>query len=155
MCGAFSFPTIKEADMNKKFWTGFAVVFVAMEIMMFLIHGVILGSTYQATRSVWRPDMMSLMWIYHVLAVIGAFFFTFVFSKGYEGKGVMEGARYGLYMGIWMSSGMAYGSYAMINIPYSLALQWFIYGVIEYIIYGVMLALVYGKQATVTPAPKA
>jgi hypothetical protein len=141
--------------MDKKFWTGFVVVFVAMEIMMFLIHGVILGSAYQATKSVWRPDMMSLMWIYHVLAVIGAFFFTFVFSKGYEGKGVMEGARYGLYMGIWMSSGMAYGSYAMINIPYSLALQWFIYGVIEYIIYGVMLALVYGKQATATPAPKA
>jgi hypothetical protein len=54
-----------------------------------------------------------------------------------------------------MSSGMAYGSFAMINIPYSLALQWFIYGVIAYIIYGVVLALVYGKQATVTPAPKA
>jgi hypothetical protein len=137
--------------MNKKFWTGFVVVFVAMEIMMFLIHGLILGLAYQATKSVWRPDMMSLMWIYHVLAVIGAFFFTFVFSKGYEGKGVMEGVRYGLYIGIWMSSGMAYGSYAMINIPYSLALQWFIYGIIEYVIYGVLLAYVYGKQATVTP----
>jgi len=141
--------------MGKKFWIGFVAVFVAMEIMMFLVHGVILRSTYQATQSVWRPDMMSLMWIYHVLAVIGAFFFTFVFSKGYEGRGALEGARYGLYIGIWMSSGMAYGSYAMINIPYSLALQWFIYGVIEFIIYGVLLALVYGRQATVTPVPKA
>jgi hypothetical protein len=141
--------------MNKKFWTGFVVVFVAMEIMMFLVHGVLLKSAYEATQGVWRPDMMSLMWIYHVLAVIGAFFFTFVYSKGYEGKGVAEGARYGLYIGIWMSSGMAYGSYAMINIPYSLALQWFIYGVIQYIIYGVVLAMVYGKQAATTPVPKA
>ena len=141
--------------MNKKFWTGFVVVFVAMEIMMILIHGVLLKSAYEATQAVWRPDMMSLMWIYHVLAVIGAFFLTFIFSKGYEGKGVMEGVRYGLYIGIWMSSGMAYGSYAMINIPYSLALQWFLYGVIEYIVYGVALALVYGKQATVTPVQKA
>lgn len=141
--------------MNKKFWTGFVVVFVAMEILMFLIHGVILKSAYEATQSIWRPDMMSLMWIYHVLAIIGAFFFTFVFSKGYEGKGTSEGVRYGLYIGIWMSSGMAYGSYAMINIPYSLALQWFLYGVIEYIIYGILLAMVYGKQATATPAPKA
>jgi uncharacterized membrane protein len=49
-----------------------------------------------------------------------------------------------------MASGMAYGSYAMINMPYSLALQWFIYGVIEYVIYGIILAVVYGKQATVT-----
>lgn len=141
--------------MSKKFWTGFVVVFVAMEIMMFLIHGVLLSSAYQASQSVWRPDMMSLMWIYHVLAIIGAFFFTFIFSKGYEGKGMAEGVRYGLYIGIWMSTGMAYGSYAMINIPYSLALQWFIYGVVEYVIYGVLLALVFGKQATVTPVPKA
>ncbi|HCV42506.1 MAG TPA: hypothetical protein DGH68_03410 [Bacteroidetes bacterium] len=153
--GAFIFPTIKEFDMNKKFWTGFVVVFVLMEIMMFLIHGMILSSAYQATQALWRPDMMSLMWIYHVLAIIGAFFFTLVFSKGYEGKGVMEGVRYGLYIGIWMSAGMAYGSYAMINIPYSLALQWFLYGMIEYIVYGVALAMVYGKQATVTPAAKA
>ncbi|MEK9136709.1 MAG: hypothetical protein AAB393_06260, partial [Bacteroidota bacterium] len=103
--------------MSKKFWTGFVAVFVVMEILMYLIHGVILASTYQETKDVWRPDMESYMWVYHVLAVVGAFFFTFIFSKGYEGKGVMEGVRYGLYIGIWMSSGMAYGSYSMINIP--------------------------------------
>jgi hypothetical protein len=140
--------------MNKKFWIGFVVVFVAMEIMMFLIHGVLLSSAYEATKSVWRPDMMSLMWVYHVLALIGAFFFTFIFSKGYEGKGIGEGVRYGLYIGIWMASGMAYGSYAMINIPYSMALQWFIYGVIEYVIYGILVAAVYGKQAA-APKPAA
>ena len=141
--------------MNKKFWTGFVVVFVAMEVMMFLIHGVILKSAYEATQSIWRPDMMSLTWVYHVLAIIGAFFFTFVFSRGYEGKGMAEGVRYGLYIGIWMASGMAYGSYAMINIPYPLALQWFIYGIIEYVVYGIILAAIFGKQASVTPVPKA
>lgn len=78
--------------------------------------------------------------------VVGAFFFSFIFSKGYEGKGILEGVRYGLYIGIWMSIGMAYGTYAMIAIPDSLALQWFIYGVIEYVIYGILLALVFGKK---------
>jgi hypothetical protein len=52
-----------------------------------------------------------------------------------------------------MSIGMAYGTYAMIDIPYSLALQWFIYGVISYIIYGIVLALVFGSKAK-APAPK-
>jgi hypothetical protein len=60
----------------------------------------------------------------------------------------MEGVRYGLYIGIWMSIGMAYGTYAMIAIPYSLALQWFIYGIIQYVIYGVLLSLVFGKKET-------
>jgi hypothetical protein len=42
-----------------------------------------------------------------------------------------------------MSIGMAYGTYAMIAIPYSLALTWFIGGIIEYIIFGIALALVF------------
>jgi hypothetical protein len=134
------------AAMNKKLWMGVIGVFIAGEILMFLIHGVILDSAYRSVQGVWRADMESLMWIYHVLAIIGAFFFTFIFSKGYEGKGVAEGVRYGLYIGIWMSLGMAYGSYAMIDIPYSLALQWFIYGVVEYIILGIVVAWIYGMK---------
>jgi hypothetical protein len=48
---------------------------------------------------------------------------------------------------------MAYGTYAMIEIPYSLALQWFIYGIIEYMIAGAVLAMVYkGTIPKPTPA---
>jgi hypothetical protein len=36
-------------------------------------------------------------------------------------------------------------------IPYSMALQWFLYGLVEYLLCGMVVALVYGKQATVTP----
>jgi hypothetical protein len=90
--------------------------------------------------------MQSKAWIYYVIMIIGSFFFSFIFSRGYEGKGIMEGVRYGLYIGIWMSIGTAYGTYAMIAIPYSLALQWFVYGVAEYVIYGVLLALVFRKK---------
>ena len=90
--------------------------------------------------------MMQMMWVLHIVKVVVAFLVTFIFSKGYEGKGIMEGLRYGLYIGALMSIGMAYGTYAMIAIPYSLALQWFIYGVIEYTIVGVALALVFGKK---------
>lgn len=136
--------------MNKKVWVGFVVVFVLMEIVGFVINGLILASTYESLQSLWRPDMADYMWVFHVMMVIGAFFFTFVFSKGYEGKGIAEGLRYGLYIGVWLSVGMAYGTYSMIAIPYSLALQWFIYGVIEYLIYGAALAMVFGKTATVT-----
>jgi hypothetical protein len=132
----------------KKVLIGFVVVFVAMIVMSFIVDGLILGSTYESLKSLWRPDMQSKMWIYYIIMIVGAFFFSFIFSKGYEGKGIMEGVRYGLYIGIWMSIGMAYGTYAMIAIPYSLALQWFIYGVIQYVIYGVLLALVFKKKET-------
>jgi hypothetical protein len=133
--------------MNKKFWLGFIAVFVTAEVLNFIINGVLLMPDYKTTQNVWRPDMMSLMWVFHVLTLVGAFFFTFIFSKGYEGKGIMEGIRYGLYIGIWLSIGMAYGTYAMIVIPYSLALKWFLYGIVQYVIMGVVAALVYGKKS--------
>jgi len=133
--------------MNKKVWLGALVVFIVLEILMFLVDGVLLGSTYSSIQGVWRTDMNSKLWIYHVINVFNAFFFTFIFSKGYEKKGIMEGVRYGFYIGVWLSVGMAYGSYAMIAIPYSLALQWFIYGIIEYVIAGVVLAMVFKEKA--------
>ena len=135
-----------ERIMNKRVWLGFIAVFITGEILDFIVHGLLLGPTYQSLQGIFRADMMSKMYIFHIIGLIGAFFFAFIFSKGYEGKGVGEGIRYGVYIGIWMSAGMAYGTYGMIAIPYSLALQWFIYGVVEYLIMGVVLALVYGRK---------
>jgi len=132
--------------MKKKMWLGFVLVFIVFEILDYLIYSVILGSA-MAEVKVWRPDMERLRWVYPVITLVGSFFFSFIFSKGYEGKGIGEGIRYGTYIGIWMSIGMAYGTYAMIDIPYKLTLQWFIIGVIEYIIGGIVLALVFRTKA--------
>lgn len=133
--------------MNKKVWMGFIAVFITMEALSFVEHYLILGAAYEANKALWRSDMNSLMWIYHVLTLVGSFFFTFIFSKGYEGKGMAEGVRYGAYIGIWMSMGMAYGTYAMIPVPYSLTLQWFLYGTVSYIIAGIVVAQVFAMKA--------
>jgi len=132
--------------MNKKVWSGFIAVFIVMEILEFIVNGLILMSTYNSLASLWRPDMMSKLWIYHVIYLITSFMLSFLFSKGYEGKGMGEGLRYGFYMGVLLAIPMAYGSYAMIAIPYSLALTWFVCGMIEYIIAGLVLAWVFGMK---------
>jgi hypothetical protein len=131
--------------MTKKFWLAFVAVFVTAEILDAIIYNVVLGSAF-SSLTVWRADMKSLWWIYLVITLVGSFFFTFIFSKGYEGKGIAEGIRYGLYIGIWLSIGMAYGTYGMVNIPYGLTLEWFILGVLMYIVMGVVASLVYGKK---------
>jgi hypothetical protein len=136
--------------MNKKVWIGSLVVFIVFGIISFIVNGILLKNAYIATQNLWRADMNSLMWIYYVINAVGAFFFTFIFSKGYEKKGIMEGVRYGFYIGVWISIGMAYGTYAMIAIPYAMALQWFIYGIIEYIIAGVALAMVFKEKPQAT-----
>jgi len=134
--------------MNKKVWLGFIATFITVQVLELVVNYVILGPSYEAYKSVWRPDMMSKAWIFSLVLLIGSFFFAFIFSKGFENKGIVEGVRYGIYIGIWLSVGKAYGTYAMIAIPYSLALQWFIYGVLEYVIAGVVLAFIFRQGPT-------
>jgi hypothetical protein len=136
--------------MNKKILLGFIAVFVLLEVLDFIVHGLMLGPTYQSLQSLWRPDMERLMWVMHVVTLAGAFFFTFIFSRGYEGKGIMEGVRFGLYIGIWMGLGFAYGTYSMIAIPYSLAMTWFLSTIVEYVLAGVVVAAIFGKTPMVS-----
>ena len=130
----------------KKVLIGFVIVFVILEVLDIIVHGVILGPVYATMQNVWRPDMMDKMWILHIVKIVVAFLFAFIFSKGYEGKGIWEGVRYGFYVGLMLSIGYAYGSYASFNIPYYIALQWFLYALAEYIISGIALALVFGRN---------
>ncbi len=136
--------------MNKKVLTAFVAVFILMEVLGFIMNGVIMGEAYQSLQNVWRPDMQRLWWVFQVVMLVGAFFFSFIFSKGFEGKGLMEGVRYGLYIGIWMGIGFAYGTYAMVAIPYSMALAWFVYTIVEYVLAGILAAAIFGKTAMVT-----
>lgn len=142
--------------MNKKLWIGFIAVFIGMSVLNFIIHEVILSSTYRSdvVMKFMRPEseMKSMMWIFFVVDAIISFFFTLVFSKGYERKGMMEGVRYGFYMGMIMATPMAYSSYAMLPMPYPLALQWFLYGIAEYIILGIIVAMVFGGKPKEVPA---
>ena len=137
----------------KKVLLGFVVVFVVLVLLDLLVHSVLLAGAYESMQNVWRPDMAQKMWILYIVKLFVAFFFSFIFSKGYENKGIMEGVRYGFYMGLLLAVPYAYGSYASFAIPYSVALQWFIYALIEYIIAGVALALVFRTPAS--PAPTA
>lgn len=135
--------------MNKKLWLGFIAVFVITFALDYLIHNVILSPIYssEALKQIWRPDMESKMWIFPVTGIFFSFFFTLIFSKGYEGKGIVEGVRYGLYVSLMVNIPAAYSTYAMFPFPYSLALQWFLYGTVELIIAGVVLAMIYGMKS--------
>jgi len=138
--------------MDKKFWIGFILVFIVLSILEFLLNTVFLADDFAATAHLWRPEAEMKIWLFYVVYIFISFFFTLIFTKGYEGNGVAEGLRYGLYVGLLMAIPMAYGMYASMPIPYGLALKWFLCGTVEYMLLGVLLALVFGKQALVKKA---
>lgn len=136
----------------KKFWLAFVVVLVLLVLTDMLVHAVILGPTYdsEGVKEAFRSteEMQSKMWVMYIMYIVWAFFFTFIFVKGYENKGIMEGVKFGVYIGLFYTFVNAYGQYVVYPIPYSLALQWFIYGLIQCIIFGIATALIYKPAAT-------
>lgn len=133
--------------MSTRTWLGFVVVFVVMSVLEAVIHVGLLSADYQATTNLWRPMGEMKMYVFYIVYFIVSFFFTLIFSKYYEGRGPMEGLRYGLSVGLMMATPLAHIFYAVMPIPYSLALKWFVFGTMEYVVLGIVLALIFGRVA--------
>ena len=118
-------------------------VFVVSVGLGYVVNGVLLQSTYASIHGVWRPDILSKMWINAVNDFILSFVFVYLFVKGYEGRGILEGVRFGLLMGLVFAIPAAYGTYVIIPIPYYLALEWFLYGMAQTVIIGMVAAAIY------------
>ena len=129
----------------KKLLIAFVAVYVVGQVMGYLIHQVWLMETYASLASVWRPEaeMASKMWIMFVTAATWSFFFCYVFARGYEGKGLAEGARYGAIIGLFFGISNAYDGYVIYPIPYSLALKWFLSGLAYCVVQGIVAAALY------------
>jgi len=134
-----------KALSNKTFWIGWVVVFVVMQIYGYLVHEVGLSETYQSLASVFRPqaEMESMMWMMMVGGVFSLLLFCYIFTWGYEGKGIMEGVRYGALIGVFVSIISAVDSYVIYPLTGELAVIWFVTGVIAFMISGAIFAAIY------------
>jgi hypothetical protein len=138
--------------MNKRFWMAFAACYVVGQGLGFLINGVILADTYKSLSSVWRPEaeMQAKMWIFFLTSLVAIFLFCFIFTKGYENKGIGEGVRYGALMGVLLSVPYAFDSYVVYPITGNLSVMWLVTGLAYWIVLGALLAAIYrpdGKKA--------
>ena len=134
----------------KRFLVASLVVFVAIQAMEALINGVFMKSAYESLSSLWRPDMMSKMWVMYIIAVLVALLFTYIFIKGREGKGVAEGVRFGILIWLFVSVPMNHAMWVLLPIPYPMILRWTLYSLLEMLIAGVIVAMIYKPLA---PAP--
>ncbi len=130
---------------NKTFWIGFVAVFVVMQGLGYVIHEVMMGDTYERLASIFRPEaeMNDMMWMMMVSGTITIFMFCYIFTKGYEGKGVMEGVRFGALIGILMAGPMAIDPHVIYPVPAEVASIWLISGIATLMIAGAVFAAIY------------
>ncbi|MGH8196439.1 MAG: hypothetical protein ACREQ8_18895 [Woeseiaceae bacterium] len=138
--------------INKTFWIGFIVVYIVWQLIGFVVHGIMLEDTYANMWQVFRPEgeMNSMMWMMFLSSALYLLLFCYIFTKGYEGKGVGEGLRYGLLMGLFMAIPMSIDQYVVYPVPSNLAVIWFLSGVISFMIAGAIFAAIYKANAGAT-----
>lgn len=128
----------------KRFVFGCVAVYVVMQVLGYVIHEVFLAETYGSLASVWRPqaEMMAKTWMMFVTGAVWTVLFCYIFTRGYENKGIGEGLRYGLLIGLfWVP--FAYESHVIYPVPMSLAHIWAVVTIVSCIIYGVVFAAIY------------
>ena len=112
-----------------------------------MVHGVLLADTYKSLEGLWRPEteMQALMPLMAVAQILLALIFTFIFTRNYEGTGVGEGLRYGVYAGLLLGAPQV-ASYVWMPVPVSLTVIWVGNVVLWGVLAGIIASLVY-KEA--------
>jgi hypothetical protein len=131
----------------KKLITAAAAVFVALILTELLFHTICLKDIYDSLAGIgpFRPyaDIMGYTWVMIVQGLIYSFFFVFIFARGYEGRGLMEGVRFAIYITLFFNVVMAYMQFVLYAIPYYLVWYWILMGFVQNLIYGILAALIY------------
>ncbi|MEM7651457.1 MAG: hypothetical protein AAF204_05190 [Pseudomonadota bacterium] len=112
----------------------------------YLVHHILLMDLYTQTESLWRPmeameEFFPIMIVRNVLLVV---LIGYIFTRNFEGKGIMEGIRFGLPVGVLLGLVMS-SSYIWMSIPLELALGWASSGLGLGLGLGIVFSLIYKK----------
>lgn len=129
---------------TKRFLISCIVVFAFIFGFEWLFHGKLIHGFYEATPSMWRleSEMQNYCWWLTGGLFLLSVFFCYIFTKGYENKGIGEGVRYGLIMGLFLA-GPAFITYAVQPLPLQLIMAWVGGGLFELAVSGILVAAIY------------
>lgn len=128
--------------MSKRALYAVAAIFVAWAVLDFVIHGVILAGAYASSPELWRPQAGMILWLIYFATLVSAATFVYIYDRWFKEKGVGPAVAYGIVFGIGAGISMGYGSYAVMPLPYSIALGWFLGRVVEAAVGGLLLGLI-------------
>jgi len=140
-------------------WTRFALACVAVYVFYqafgLVVHQYLMMDTYAPLQGVafrTEAEMEGRMGLMFLTSAVWSILFCYIFVRGYEGKGILDGLRYGAIIGVFMGLPFAYESWVLFPLPLGIAHAWFVSGLVFTIAAGVIVAAVY-KPRTATPGP--
>jgi len=127
----------------KKFFIAFVACFVFVFVYEWVFHGMILKDSYAQLSALMRPKAEIKFPLLIAGQLVGSFFFTMIFVRGFgSGGGVAGGFRYGILLGLFLCGGIII-TYAVQPFTSSLIIAWCIGGIIESAIAGAVVGALY------------
>ena len=128
--------------MTKRVVLAILAVFVVWAALDFVIHGLILGSTYASMPQLWRPQNEMKLGVMYLALLIGAVGFVAIYDRFIDDKGLRNALSYGLWFGLATGVPMGYGTYSVQPIPYSMALTWCLGTIVEAAVAGLVIGVI-------------
>ncbi len=132
---------------TRRFVTASIAAFVVIAVVEFVIHGVLLSGMYRQAAAAFRPDAdaRARFWLFYVGYLVFAFFFTFIYTKGYERDrgGLAQGLRFGFYVGVMIGALESLVWYVVLPVPATLAVSWFLAYVVMALAAGAVVGSLY------------
>jgi hypothetical protein len=129
-------------QMVKRTIMAVVAVFVTWAVMDFLIHGLLLQPTYEATANLWRPvEEMNMPLMYFVTLVFTVCFVA-IYGLLVSQKSLVSGIRFGALFGLAIGISMGFGSYCYMPIPLTLAWSWFFGSLVEAVAAGAIVGAI-------------
>jgi hypothetical protein len=110
--------------VKRTIWAVVAV-FIAWSILDFILHGLLLRSTYEATANLWRPMDQMNMPVMYLVTLVFTTCFVLIYGLLVGQKSLTSGIRFGALFGLATGISMGFGSYVYMPIPLTLAFSWF------------------------------
>ena len=120
-------------------------VFIAWSALDFVMHGLILASSYEATARLWRPMNEMKMGVLYLAVLINALAFVCIYALLVAEKGIGSGVKYGLLFGLGTGFSMGFGTYSFMPIPLYMAVAWFIGTLVETLVGGIIVGSIIRK----------
>jgi hypothetical protein len=134
--------------MAKRAGLAVVAVFISWSILDFLIHGVLLRPTYEATASLWRPMNEMNMPVMYLVTLLYTACFVAIYWILIGPKSLASGIQYGVLFGLATGLSMGFGSYCYMPIPLTLAWSWFLGTLVESIAAGAIVGVILKPRRT-------
>ena len=128
----------------KKFVIASIIIFIIALVWNGIVH-TLLTIDESVITSLFRKNMLDMMWLSLLLTAVLSVIFVFGYIKFTTKGTAKEGIYYGFMFGVLACLLVDVNQYILYPLPLLIVIKWAIFGILEFTLYGFLVSKLYKK----------